>query len=124
MSDIWEQVDYPAAGSLASAVKASAGANDHRVYRVKSISVGVAAGANPSGILKASLLDGSTVLWNQTLQADANGCANIDLHDVDFRATAGNDLTLELTGTLDGNAQTSVAMSGNLVGSGIKYNEN
>jgi hypothetical protein len=125
----WNVNNYPAVTTAASASKTAASSTGPDVLRCRSLSVSVAGdGAVATGKIKAVLRDGATgvgtIIWSATLQAPATGSANIDIPDLDYRASIGNALTLETTSAPAGTGQAACSMAGDVVVNGYVVGSN
>lgn len=117
----WTVVSFPAASTAAAAVKAAPEVVQNAVIRCRSLTVSVTGTGAASGPISAILRDGATgvgtPLWSAVLQANTSTGEAIFLSGIDFRASIGNALTLDVSAPA-GTGQVVASMSGDVVVSG------
>lgn len=117
----WIAIDSPAAATAAVAVKAAPAVVQGAVIRCRSLVVSVVAVGSNSGPITAVLRDGATAvgapLWSAVLQAPQNAGDSIVMTGIDYRASLGNALTLDVSAAA-GTGLVVGAMSGDIVANG------
>jgi|SRR6266851_3436313 len=124
----WQINNFPAAAAQATAGQAappgssgsSATSGSTLVNRLRTLTITLSAGANAQVPIQVVVRDGATgagtVIWTASLSAPINTAAPpIALSGLDLRASLGNAITVEFTGTTAAATQQAVAAGGDTV---------